>query len=199
MLDEGNDFNLEQPAPEEEPGGPESSNRTFLIIAGILGAIVLLTLACFVFIALSGKLNLFNGAARASTQTAIALQNAAVAQQQTATAQATLFTQTPLPSPLPSDTNTPLPVTPTSSPTPVVAQPSNTPVIADAALTATMGALQTQVAANLTSTATVQTTPTGMPKTGIAEDIGLPTLIVLTVLLVAVIFLARRLRSRPAH
>jgi hypothetical protein len=196
MLDEGNnEFNLEPPTPET-PEGPESSNRTFLIVGGILAAIVLLTLVCFAIVLWrTGKL--FAPSGQANTQTAIAVQNAAVAQQQTATAVATLFTQTSLPSPLPSETLTPVPETPTTSPTPVVAQPSNTPVIADAALTATMGALQTQVAANLTMTATVQST--AMPRTGFAEDIGLPGLIILAVVLVAVIFLARRLRSSPAH
>jgi hypothetical protein len=198
MLDEGNnDFNPETPAPDETPEGPESSNRTFLIVGGILAAIVLLTLVCFAIVLWrTGKLFAPSGATQ-STQTAIALQNAALAQQGTATALATLFTATPLPSPLPSDTDTPAPATAAPSSTPVVAQPSNTPVIADAALTATMGALQTQVAANLTQTATLQSTV--MPKTGFAEDIGLPGLIILAVVLVAVIFLARRLRSSPAH
>jgi hypothetical protein len=198
MLDEGNnDFNLEPPAPET-PEGPESSNRTFLIVGGILAAVVLLTLVCFAIVLWrTGKLFAPSGAAQ-STQTAIAIQNAAQAQQGTSTALAALFTQTPLPSPLPSETNTPLPLaSPTISPTPVVAQPSNTPVIADAALTATMGALQTQVAANLTQTATLQSTV--MPKTGFADEVGLPGLVILAVVLVAVIFLARRLRSSPAH
>jgi hypothetical protein len=199
MLDEGNnDFNLEPPAPET-PEGPESSNRTFLIVGGILAAIVLLTLVCFaILLARSGKLFAPSASAK-STQTAIAVANAAQAQQGTATALAALFTATPLPSPLPSVTSTVIVLaSPTApSPTPVVAQPSNTPVIADAALTATMGALQTAVAGNLTQTATQLSTV--MPKTGFADEVGLPGLVILAVVLVAVIFLARRLRSSPAH
>jgi hypothetical protein len=45
MLDEGNDLNLETPAPEGSEG-PESSNRTFLIVGGVFAALILLTLIC---------------------------------------------------------------------------------------------------------------------------------------------------------
>jgi hypothetical protein len=69
-------------------------------------------------------------------------------------------------------------------------------VVADVGLTATMAVLQTQVAANLTLTATYQAT--AMPRTGFADQFGLPGLIVLALVLVAVILLARRLRRSPA-
>ncbi len=192
MLEEGNDLNMETPPPEEGSGGPESSNRTFLIVGGIMAGIVLLTLVCFAgyFVFLGPRL----AAQRSGTQTAVGALNAQVAAQMTATAQATLFTQTPLPSPLPTDTETPLPATPTSSP--VVAQPSATSPLADAALTATMASLQTQVAANLTITVTPEAT--AIPQTGFADQVGLPGLIGLTVVLVVVILLARRLRRTPA-
>ena len=192
MLDEGNDFNLETPSPLPPE---EGSNRTFLIVAGVLGALVLLTLVCiagYVFL-LSPRLS----AQRSATQTAVAGLNGKVASQMTATALAGLWTSTPLPlpSPLPTDTATPVPATPTDSPTPVVAQPSNTPISTNDPLTATYSALQTQVAANqLTLTAQ----PTGMPKTGFADQVGLPGLFLLALVFVAVILLARRLRKAPA-
>jgi len=194
MLDEGNDLNLETPGPES-PEGPESSNRTFYIIGGILGGVVLLTLVCFVFVIAVYLPNQKKqqAAQQASTRTVEAAKILAF----TATAQASAWTRTPLPSPLASETNTPVPVTVTSSPTPVVAQPSDTPVVADAALTATMAVLQTQVAANLTTTITPQAT--ALARTGFADEVGLPGLVILALVLVAVILLARRLRRSPAH
>ncbi len=90
MLDQSNDFNPETPAPES-PEGPESSNRTFYIIGGILGGIVLLTLACFVFIVVVylPNQNKQKAAAQAVTQTLQAAHIEAFTQ----TAQATLWTQ----------------------------------------------------------------------------------------------------------
>jgi len=190
MLDEGNNFNLETPSPQPPE---EGSNRTFLIVAGVLGALVLLTLVCiavYVFV-ISPR----TSPARSATQTAVSAQNAKIFGQMTATHLASLWTQTPLPSPLPTATATPLPATPTNSPTPVVAQPSDTPIATNDPLTATFAALQTQVALNqLTLTAQ----PTGMPKTGFADQVGLPGLLLLALVFVAVILLARRLRKAPA-
>lgn len=190
MLDEGNNFNLEPPSPLPPE---EGSNRTFLIVAGVLGALVLLTLVCiagYVFL-LGPRLS----AQRSATQTAVFATNAKVANQMTATALAKQWTATPLPSPTALPTATPLPATPTNSPTPVVAQPSNTPIATIDPLTATVAALQTQVAATqlaLTAQAT------GMPKTGFADQVGLPGLVILALVFVAVILLARRLRKAPA-
>ena len=192
MLDEGNNFNLEPPAPQPPE---ETSNRTFLIVAGVLGALVLLTLVCiagYVFL-LSPRLS----AQRAATQTAVNALNQRVAAQMTSTAQARQWTSTPLPSPLPTETDTPLPATDTAttSPTPVVAQPSNTPIASQDPLTVTFVALETQVAGNQL-TLTVE--PTGMPKTGFADQFGLPGLVILALAFVAVILLARRLRRAPS-
>ena len=194
MLDQGTDFNPETPAPES-PEGAESSNRTFYIIGGILGGIVLLTLVCFVFLVvvyLPGQ-NRQKAAAQASTQTVQQAKIMAVSQ----TAQVTLWTQTPQPSPLPSETLTPVPITDTPSPSPVLAQPSNTPVVANLAMTSTVAALQTEVAANLTTTVTLQAT--ALATTGIADEIGLPGLVILALVLVGIIVLARFLRRRPAN
>lgn len=189
MLDEGNNFNLEPPSPLPPE---EGSNRTFLIVAGVLGALVLLTLVCiagYVFL-LGPRLS----AQRSTTQTAVFATNAKVASQMTATALAKLWTATPLPlpSPLPTATATLVPATPTNSPTPVVAQPSNTPIATTDPMTATIAAEQTQVALTLTAQ------PTGMPKTGFADQVGLPGLVILALVFVAVILLARRLRRAPA-
>ena len=191
MLDEGNNFNLENPSPLPPE---EGNNRTFLIVAGALGALVLLTLVCiagYVFL-LSPRLS----AERSATQTGVSAQNARVSSQMTATALAGQWTSTPLPlpSPLPTDTATLVPPTLTNSPTPVVAQPSDTPISTTDPLTATYSALETQVAANqLTLTAQ----PTGMTTTGFADQVGLPGLFLLALVFVAAILVARRLRKAP--
>jgi LPXTG-motif cell wall-anchored protein len=58
--------------------------------------------------------------------------------------------------------------------------------------TATVSALLTQAA----STATTRTpTVTALPVTGFAEDVGVPGLVGLALVLIVVIFLARRLRT----
>lgn len=170
-MNEG-DSNFDAPPPEE------SSNRTFFVVAGILGGIVLLSLACFAAYAL--LIAPSRTASQAQAATAQAVQNLQVAQALTATSQALL---------IPSATVT-LPPTQT----PVVAQatataipPTNTPDPA----TATVAAALTQAAA---AQLTHIPTSTALPGTGIADEYGVPGLVIMGMALVAVIFLARRLR-----
>ena len=184
MYDEGDDLNYED---DVEAPPEESSNRTFLIAAGILGGIVLLSIACLAGYAL---LILPQQNAAKSTQTAVALQNFdTINDALTATAVAFDLSQTPQASPSAAPSNTP-----------VVAQPSatNTPIFTftpDPA-TMTVAAGLTQVAA---STATVVLTTTALPTSGFADEVGLPGLVIAAMVLVAVIFLARRLRSTPTN
>ena len=171
-MNAGDQSNLDAPPPEE------SSNRTFLIAAGILGGIVLLSIAC-----LAGYALLILPSQRTTQQqasTAQAAQNLQVAQALTSTAQALV---------LPTET-----VTPPPTQTPVIAQatattvpPTDTPDPA----TATVAAALTQAAqAQLTHIPT----STALPGTGLADQYGAPGLVVLGMALVGVIFLARRLR-----
>jgi hypothetical protein len=67
-----------------------------------------------------------------------------------------------------------------------------TPNVTIDARTATVSALLTQAAL---STKTVAPTPTELPKTGFAEDVGLPTMMSLSLGFIGIIFLARRLRT----
>ena len=88
--------------------------------------------------------------------------------------------------------------------TPVVAAAVSTPTPTVVSESSTLVFLQTQLAIQLTSTAAaLAAAQTGTPggtlaTTGFFDQVGLPTLIVLTLALLGVIFVARRLRSAPA-
>jgi hypothetical protein len=119
----------------------------------------------------------------------------------TSTAEAALFTPTMLPSPTP--TNTPVPtntqVVLAESPTPVIAVGAAAETATPTSDPATLAAMQTQLAVQMTSTALlrgVEATPAvgAMPKTGFFDQV-VPGLLILTLALIAVIFLARRLRK----
>ena len=164
--------NFDAPPPEE------SSNRTFLVAAGILGGIVLLSIAC-----LAGYALLILPSQRAGQEqaaTAQAVQNQQVAQALTATAEALVF-----------PTSTPLPTQ-----TPVIAQPTAANTSTPDPATATVAAALTQAAqAQLTHVPT----STALPATGIADEYGAPGLVIAGMALIAVIFLARRLRAAPTR
>ena len=192
MLDEGNNDNLE--TPEAQPP-EESNNRTFLIVGGIFAALIFLTLVCgaIYVLYLGPRLTAQRNAAQATIEAG----NAQVVQQMTSTALAALFTPTSKPTITPTNTSVPI----LSSPTPVLA--ISTAVLADTATPttdpATLIAMQTQLAIQMTSTSISKGTPalaaTGvMPKTGFFDQV-VPTLLILTLALIAVIFLARRLRK----
>ena len=182
------DFDFDDLEIEDETPPEDANNRTFLLVAGVLGAFLILSL---VLMAVYAMVIVPRRRSAESTQVAqINEQNTAVALAAEMTADAQSWTATP------TATNTPLPATPTLSPTPVMAI-SETPAAGLAQsredhLTATMAALFTQQAANLM---TVTPIPTGLPATGFADDVGLPGLISLAAALILVIVLARRLRT----
>ena len=172
---EGDENNFDATPPEE------NSNRTFLLAAGILGAIVLLSLAC-----IAGYVLLVRPQQLARQQQALSAQETQAAQigeALTATFQAQIIPTATLP--------------PTS--TPVVAQPSATPVpstpTTDPA-TATVAAALTQAAV---AQLTIVPTSSALPGTGIADEFGVPGLVVMGLALIVVILMARRMRSSPAQ
>ena len=173
---EGDESNLDAAPPEE------SSNRTFLIAAGILGGIVLLSVACLAGYALLIVPRQQQAAAQATQ--ARQTQDAQISIPLTATFEASIIpTQTLAPTATavvapPSPTNTPA-----ASPTP---DPS----------TATVAAALTQAAI---AQLTVVPTSTALPGTGIADEYGLPGLVVMAMAFMVVILLARRLRAAPAN
>ena len=184
-IDMENNNNNEEAGPEGTDQSAASSNRTFLIAAGILGGIALLSLICMVLYALV-FLPRYRSQATAQVATLNA-QNTEVARKITLTSIAAAATATPMPT-----ATKPL-STATFTPTSVVAVSTNTPRgDSSTSLTATVGALLTQAAA---ATRTVVVTPTALPKTGAGDEFQLPLLVGAAILLVVVIFVARRLRT----
>jgi len=181
---------------DETPPPEESSNRPFLIVAGILGAFTLIALACIAAYALY---YVPQQRAQQSTQIAqVNAQNTQVAESIIQTSIAEAFTSTPTVTP------TQAPESPTATVTPVVVLPSATVDSSAAAAgaaaptqdprTATVAALLTQ-AAGVQQTSAPSATSTGLPTTGFADEVGVPGMIGLAALLIVVIVFARRLRT----
>jgi hypothetical protein len=172
---EGDESNFDAAPPEE------SSNRTFLIAAGILGGIVLLSIAC-----LAGYALLIVPQQRAAQQAANAkqTQDAQISVAVTQTFQAALIPTSTLP---PTATQVVAPPSATITPAATSTQDPST---------ATVGAALTQAAV---AQLTVIPTSTALPGTGIADEYGFPGLVVMAMAFMVVILLARRLRAAPAN
>jgi hypothetical protein len=201
MLDEGNALNMMETP--DAPPPEEKSNRTFLIVGGVMAGLIFLTLVCIAIYFFVIKPRTGQSQNNATQAALIQTQNAQSIQKATLTAEALLWTPTLLPA-----TPTSLPL-PTGSPTPVIAISSpiatNTsdPAVLSAAQTQAVNQLLTSTAqARQTSTAAALPTHTvgasGMPSTGFFNDVGLPSMIMLALALVVVIFLARRMRKTTA-
>jgi hypothetical protein len=186
---------VEQELGEEKPPD-RNGNRTFMIIAGILGGIMVLALLCVAGLALFKYLPGQQAAQSANaTNEARATANA-FASSQTAVAPPATATKPPVVIP----TNT---IVPTN--TPVIAiGPTKSPTL-DVAM-ATIYAMRTQNAQSsstpvvptsqpTSSQPTPRPTTTALPNTGIAEEMGTPGLITAAFVLVVIIFLMRRLRT----
>jgi hypothetical protein len=189
MDDLDNNMDFDDMGFEEEMPPEESGNRTFLIVAGILGGILLLSL-----IAIAGYAMMVYPDRQAQNQTQVAeinAQNTEIALSSQLTAEAKEWTATPTitatASPTHTATATALPITDT----PVVAPADEGTQAAEE--TATQAALLTEEAAQDQATVTLQ--PTALPDTGFADDIGLPTLVVVAGVFVVLIVLSRRLRK----
>jgi len=175
---------------EEEGGTPEeASNRTFLIVAGVFGAVVVLSLICLVLFVVFKVLPDRNNKSKEATQSA--QRNMDIVKGVTQTAIASKWTATP------TQTYTPLPVTPTSkvTDTPVI-KPSSTPTSPNAATMEYLYKMATETKAALgKASPTVTPKSTSLGDTGFADQVGAPALLGLAAVLIVVIFLARRLRT----
>ncbi|HEB65231.1 MAG TPA: hypothetical protein ENJ02_06800 [Chloroflexi bacterium] len=175
-----------------------NDNRTFLIVAGILGALILLTLACMAIFLLRGSSS--GNQARQAEIATVNAQNTQVAEAlsmtQLAQAWTPTFTATSVP---PTATNTPTAVVamPTDTPTPSAPTDTPTPDYRQATIDAlaTINALTQTPGAGGGGTGTGTPSATALPNTGFADEVGLPGLAVGAVALLLVIFLARRLRT----
>jgi LPXTG-motif cell wall-anchored protein len=214
MFDNTDDIEMstpEEPLPEDNGEDGGGGNRVFLIAIGVLGAIFILSLIVFAVIAL---INVPQRTAQRNTQVAqINAQNTATALSFTQTAEPALWTPVAtLTVSIPKEAETATPTIESTSTTAAISpaeEATVTPVLAapaaeDLTATVTMSALLTQVAqAQQTVIPTLAATigapavaaaATELPSTGFADEVGIPGLIGLSVLLIVVIFLVRRLR-----
>jgi hypothetical protein len=184
------DMDFEEIGSEETISTSKGSNRTFLIVAGILGGILLIAL-----LAIAAYAVLYLPSRDTGQQTQVAEINAtntAVAKEAQLTAIAKQVTMTPTFTATSPPTNTPT-MTPSSTSTPVLA-PTNTPDgTDDPAATETVAALLTQQAGG--GGATPIPTATALPDTGFADDFGVPGLVLVAGVLMVIIILSRRLRT----
>jgi len=179
------DFDLDDMELDDDDAQPEeSSNRTFLLVAGILGGVLILSLVC---VAIYAMVLLPRNREAQSTEVAeINAQNTEVAMLSAMTAEARSWTKTP--------TNTPTEIPRTATP---VLAPTDIPELEDDAAatvdprTATVAALLTQQAENTTLTPEA----TELPDTGFMDNVGIPGLVAMAASLVLVIILSRRLRT----
>ncbi len=191
------DFSSFEPEPEQKPKG----NRTFVIVAGILGAIILIALvaAAAYAILIMPRAN----AAKAQEAVKINAQNTA-----TVMAATSVFLTASAPTETPEPTATELP-TETPAPTATEFIPVETEVALggevlpeDQAMTATVAALLTQASDTKPTAeggifdpnATPEVAATALPTTGFADEVGIPTMMILGVLLFGVIFVTRQVR-----
>jgi hypothetical protein len=188
--------NFDDNAPDDGQLPEESSNnRTFLIAAGILGGIILISIACLVGVYLFTQTTTaqVDTQATALAQTAEASSNF-INESLTATANAAILPTATLPPTATLVVNVAT-VTSTVDPNATVgADPlaAGTP----AAATATVGAALTQAAI---AQLTIVPTTTALPNTGFADDFGIPGLVVMSLAFIIVILMARRLRFTPSR
>ncbi len=204
------DFSVEPEGGEDEPQGKApKGNRTFTTVLAVLGGLLMLIIVALVLVWVfvqgprraaqdsdAAQINAQNTiqAAAATTQAALSFALA-----ETETPAAALPTETPLPSPtlvvvFASDTPTPEPTEDAAKAALAAADEGvDDP---SAARTATVAALLTQAAQGYgAGTLAAAGSPTALPTTGFADEVGLPGLLGVAVLMVGIIFLARRLRS----
>jgi hypothetical protein len=187
---------------EEEPTAPASkpapANRNFFIAIAVFGVIFLLSLiglAVYAAWVLPQQT-----AARREEAAAINAANTATAL--AATQQAGQVVIIPSVTPVPTE-----PVVSAATSTPVVAIPTATEIPTETpvpltdeevARTGTVAALLTQAAEGtvvpIGAGAEGGAAPTALPTAGFADDVGLPGMLGLSILLIVMIFLVRRLR-----
>lgn len=192
---------------EETPEPKKAGNRTFAIIASILGAIILLALvagAAYAIFILPEKTvqqaDLISKISAENTATVMAATNEALAQ--------ALATNTPVP----AATEPAIEEATTEPVSQATDASTGGELTEDMAITATVSALLTQAAganpaavlpAAETATpvreATIAPAPTALPSTGFADEMGLPGLVGLAFLFITLILITRQIRAAQLH
>jgi LPXTG-motif cell wall-anchored protein len=176
---------------EYEPEPPKRrGNRTFLIAIAIVGIIFVIALILLLLVA--PKLLANQRLAQQEQAAQINAANTATAMYATSMAQLAQATKTPTRTVVAASGG----AVPTKTPVVVIQQ--NTPMGSggsglSASELATVSALQTQMAGRGVS-GTPGATSTALPSTGFADEVGLPMMAGLAIILVAVIVLSRKLR-----
>jgi LPXTG-motif cell wall-anchored protein len=174
-----------------EPEPPKRrGNRTFLIAIAIVG--IILVVALILLLLVAPKLLANQRLAQQEQAAQINAANTATAMYATSQAQLAQATKTPTKMVVSAAGG----AAPTKTPVVVIQQ--NTPMGAggsglSASELATVSALQTQMAGRGV-VGTPGATSTALPSTGFADEVGLPMMAGLAIILVAVIVLSRRLR-----
>lgn len=181
----------EAPLPEES-----NNNRTFLIAVGILGGIILISLACLVGVYLFGSQSRNAAQQQQQQQAAEATLTAQAASDFVSQALTATFEASILPTITLEPTITPVVSVPTATETPDPSEVSALDAGTPAAATATVGAALTQAAL---AQLTIIPTTTGLPDTGFIDDFGVPGLVVMALAFMIVILLARSLRGAPTR
>ena len=192
---------FEEAPPPGEPRGP--SNRSFYVVVGILGAIFLISLLALVLVVMNRQPKL--ASERQDQAAVINAQNTVTAQaatkiayvqlqqqlQPTATKEIAKVLNTTIASP------TPVVIYNTDTPTPLVSATSEAVGIGGVPMshTQTVAALLTLAAQGQTPNPTSAANATALPETGLMEDLGVPGMVGLAAVLIAIIFMVRRLRQ----
>ncbi len=196
---------------EQEPPQKPQNNKTFMIIVGVLGAVILLALiaaAAYAMLILPGQ-----NAAKQNLAIQVNAQNTATVMAATSAAMTAVApTDTPEPTATLEPTSAPEPTaTPepksvdVESETTVVAAADGTPLDENQAMTATVSALLTQASGikpdDSSTTATVDpaafdaaATATALPTTGFADEVGIPSMVGLGLLCIVAIIVTRQAR-----
>jgi hypothetical protein len=199
MAFEDLDFEDDVEGKGDEALPEEASNRTFILIAGAIGVVAILSLVCIVVVYLSLSRS---RTAQVEQQATLDAQNTEVAGiiAETSTSAAmdairAAYTPTPTQTSVQPPTFTPTATTPVVAESPTPATPSPIGPTLDPLL-ATATQMQATINAQLAlATLTAKPSATAIGQYGFAEEVGLPAMLGLAALLIVVIFLARRLRT----
>lgn len=190
---------------EQQPQKPPQGNRTFLVIAGVLGAVILVALlaaAAYAVLVLPEQ-----NANRAEQAIQINAQNTATVMAATSVV---MTEMAPTDTPEPTVTNMPEPTATQEpkQPEPVVTELAiGGGMTEDLAMTATVSALLTQAANSKPDAVEITAVPMGdpsvvataLPNTGFADEMGIPSVVGLGFLFIVLIVVTRRTRTARNH